>query len=678
MTRVIKLNLGVDVREGRFSICNPMSGIGWFGQQFYSLNGNQFLVAEDGWTMRKVRGGMVLEGTMAPQVKVQLTVARTPRGWGWMVTPALTNRGKKPFVLSGYGFRVADGQRGRQLGRDPRHHVVYAHAENLRYEVLPHCRVMYPFLRPLPTTEVWLGAQPCGGIPALVVGKVNGNTWLVEGALTQERHRLTWHLGLPSADGRILDGRSQFFWTGGHAETVLVGATVTLETIVLLAVQASPDHFYKPYMEELQARHRFAGPASRLSREPVYCTWNYGIYTGVTEADCVRRMEVVAKVQKGGFFQVDHGYQPPAKLGEQPSPEVDVYFPTPARAWDSKRFPAGARGFVEACRRNRLRPAIWWSPRVQIGGAIAEAHPDWLLLDREGKPIQEVGHLMLDYSVPEVRAFLDQCVQTIVNEWGFEGIKLDFYSWMFDHPALIYRQGGTGTNWKQEFLRMIRGHLGPTGYFLHGISCPLGDPFLAIDGCDSYRAGIDIDIGSWEHHVFGSGWLLPGMLANDRSTWFGNIDSCMGKPGIPAVERRSRLALAYLTAGMLEFSGPVEKFSEAELADYRRMVERLEAGTGFRCPDASALYGPCYANVLVREHARGSYTRRKFGVAATIGLFNWTDARQVSAYCLADLSLGKKTPLVRDFWTNREIEARDGVVTVTLPPRGHAMMDVIG
>lgn len=672
----IKLQPTLDQGGGTFSLSDPAGKIGWIGEQFYLLNGDQFLVVEDGWMARKVRGGMALEVMIAPQVKARLTIVRSPRGWGWMVTPGLINRGKKPFVFTGYGFRIADGQQGHQLGRDPRHHVVYAHAENLRYEVLPHCRVMYPFLRPLPTTEVGLGAQPCGGIPALVVGQVNGNTWLLEGALTQERHRLTWHIGLPSGNGRILDGRSQFFWTGGHAETVLPGATVTLETIIFLAVQASPDQFYKPYMAELQAQHRFMGPTSRLAREPVYCTWNYGIYTGVTEADCRRRMDIVAEIQKGGFFQIDHGYQPPSKPGEQPSPEVDVYFPTPDRAWDPTRFPSGAHGFVEACRRRGLRPTIWFSPRVQIDGAIAKAHPDWLLLDREGKPIREVGYLMLDYSVPAVRDFLDQCVRTITKDWGFEGIKLDFCSWMFDYPALVYRYGGTGTDRKRELLRMIRGYLGPNGYFLHCVSCPLGDPFLAVEACDSYRAGIDIDIGHWEHHVHGAGWLLPGMLANDRNIWFGNIDSCMGKPDIPVVERRSRLAFAYMTAGMLEFSGPVEKLDHAARDDYRRMVRRLDAGTGFECPDEAAFYGPCYPRVLLRRHAVDSYTRREFGVIATIGLFNWTDVTQVTAYRLTDWRLGKGRSVLRDFWNGKMVSIRNGVVAAVLPPRGHALLDV--
>ena len=666
-----------DARAGLLTIADHLGRTGWVGQQFYLIAGGQPLAAAGGAVAQQDEDGLIWEGGLAPQLTVRLQVQRSPTGQGWTITPTLRNEGATDVRFTGYGFRAGPDQPGFCYHHPGGGLVVFAHTDNLRYENLPHSRVQFPFLRPLPTTPTHLGVQSQGPLPALVLGQTESDLWLVEGALTQTRHFISWHLGLPSHAGSCADRRSEFTWMGGAEEIIPAGGQVELETTVFLLVRATPDRFYAPYIEELTARHEFAGPQSRLDREPVYCTWNYGIYTNITEADCLKRMDIVAQVQRGGFFQLDHGYQPPAVPGNGATPEADAYYPNGNRAWDLNRFPSGPKGFVEACRQRGLRPALWWSPRVDLDGVIKREHPEWLLYDRAGKPCTDVGHNMLDCSVAEARAFIENCIRLITREWGFEGLKLDFFSWMFDHPTAKFRNGGTGVEWKRWFVKMIRSHLGPQGYFLHGVSCPLGNPFLAIDGFDSYRAGIDIDRGSWDHHIRNCSWLLPGMLANGRQTWFGNIDSCSGAPEFPVVERRSRLAFAYLTAGMLEFSGPVEKFDATALEDYRRMVERCDQGGPWSCPDTEAFFGRPLPRVLVRHHADGSRTRKEFGAVMTIGFFNWGDAAQATALDLAQLGLDPQRVQLRDFWTGQAHVHADGMATATLPARSHFIWDVV-
>lgn len=102
------------------------------------------------------------------------------------------------------------------------------------------------------------------------------------------------------------------------------------------------------------------------------------------------------------------------------------------------------------------------------------------------------------------------------------------------------------------------------------------------------------------------------------------------------------------------------------------MVQRMEAGTGFEWPATAVFYGPCYSRVLVRRRAANSCTRRECGVVATIGFFNWSDTPQVAACRLVDLGLGKGRALLGDFWNGKAVAARDGVVAMTLPPRGLA------
>jgi hypothetical protein len=662
--------------SGAITLANAEEDSGWFGLRFYLVVDGNVHTLSGG---RLVSSGtrLVWVGEVLNGLEVELDISPSPTARGWAITPTLRNKNESPVAFSSYGFCVEEDKQGpKVLGRQNAL-PVYAHSDNLRYEKLPHSRVTYPFVRPLPERKTHIGTQASGPIPALILGHTDGRRWLVEGALTQERHTPSWYIAIPNSR-KMLEYRSAYIWNGSSDEVIKPGDEVTLESTVYLLVEADLDQLYDPYMDELTTRYgdRFAGTSSLLAKEPCFCTWNFSVFTNITEPDCLRRMDIVSQVQRGGFFQIDHGYQRPNRPGEQPSPDVDAFYPDPALAWDTSRFPSGPRGFVAACRERNLRPSIWFSPRVWRNGLIAHEHPEWLLRDAHGDPIS-VEHMCLDASVPDVRAFLEHCIDTITGVWGFEGIKLDYFSYMFDHEQAVFQRGGTGTFWKNWLIRYIRRALGPEGYFLHCISCPLGNPFLALDGCDAYRAGIDIDCGEWEYHLRGSSWLLPSVLTHTRQTWFPNIDSILGHPEIPVVERRSRSAFAYLSGGMFEFSGPVERLDAEAMSDYRRLVGRIDQGQGsIRCPDTAAFYGRPLPTVLARLHASDSRTYQQFGIKASFGVFNWSDAPVPVSVSLLDLGVPTDNAVLSDFWTGQLLKISGGVFSTTLPPRGHALIDV--
>lgn len=224
---------------------------------------------------------------------------------------------------------------------------------------------------------------------------------------------------------------------------------------------------------------------------------------------------------------------------------------------------------------------------------------------------------------------------------------------------------------------MIRSYLGDEGYFLHCISCPLGDPFKAVKAFDSFRAGLDIDSGEWGYHVRSASWLLPAVLSSGKNTWFVNIDSCMGKPEIPDIERRSRLAFAYITAGMLEFAGPVEEFTLEMLADYELMCQRYEAGSGVLCPDNDAFYGRALPKVMLRIHEPESRTYNEFGIKASVALLNWDDYERVVGIPLSRLGLSSGDIALKDFWTGEPIRVCQDMISFLLPPRTHRLLDVL-
>ena len=57
---------------------------------------------------------------------------------------------------------------------------------------------------------------------------------------------------------------------------------------------------------------------------------------------------------------------------------------------------------------------------------VAKEHPDWLILDKNGKHARMTRDLAtLCPAVPEVQAYYKQLTEKFIRDWGFDGSKLD-------------------------------------------------------------------------------------------------------------------------------------------------------------------------------------------------------------------------------------------------------------
>ncbi|MBV8893606.1 MAG: alpha-galactosidase [Acidobacteria bacterium] len=67
-----------------------------------------------------------------------------------------------------------------------------------------------------------------------------------------------------------------------------------------------------------------------------------------------------------------------------------------------------------------------WESHKYIVSQVVRQHPDWLILDKEGKHARMVRDLAaLDPSLPEVEAYYRQLTEKFIRDWGFDGSKLD-------------------------------------------------------------------------------------------------------------------------------------------------------------------------------------------------------------------------------------------------------------
>ena len=88
--------------------------------------------------------------------------------------------------------------------------------------------------------------------------------------------------------------------------------------------------------------------------------------------------------------------------------------------------------------RNGIKVQLWWLPiGVELPGPkrddhsyieadIVKKHPDWLILDKNGKPAYMSRHLgALCPALPEVQQYYRELTTKFIRDWGFDGHKLD-------------------------------------------------------------------------------------------------------------------------------------------------------------------------------------------------------------------------------------------------------------
>jgi alpha-galactosidase len=109
--------------------------------------------------------------------------------------------------------------------------------------------------------------------------------------------------------------------------------------------------------------------------------------------------------------------------------------------WEPRKetFPGDSiKKMVDDFHKQGIKAQIWWYPLATENGTgkweshkyvvsqVAKQHPDWLILDRNGKP----AHIFRDLAVmcpalPEVQEYHKKLAEKFIRDWGFDGHKLD-------------------------------------------------------------------------------------------------------------------------------------------------------------------------------------------------------------------------------------------------------------
>jgi alpha-galactosidase len=96
------------------------------------------------------------------------------------------------------------------------------------------------------------------------------------------------------------------------------------------------------------------------------------------------------------------------------------------------------RKMVSDFHAQNIKVQLWWLPLAVEDGKfgynghkyvvsdVVREHPDWLILDKSGKPARMTRNLAtLCPAVPEVQAYYKKLTERFIHDWDFDGHKLD-------------------------------------------------------------------------------------------------------------------------------------------------------------------------------------------------------------------------------------------------------------
>ena len=141
-------------------------------------------------------------------------------------------------------------------------------------------------------------------------------------------------------------------------------------------------------------------------------TGGYG--TDVNEDMLLANLDVMAtQLRDWGmdWFQLDDGYEP--TYGDW--------------WWREDRFPHGPAWLSQQIRDRGLRPGLWIAPfTFESDSETLAEHPDWMAGRSQVGELFGTEYAILDLTNPEVLQWIEDTTRTVVDEWGFDWLKMDF------------------------------------------------------------------------------------------------------------------------------------------------------------------------------------------------------------------------------------------------------------
>lgn len=205
-----------------------------------------------------------------------------------------------------------------------------------------------------------------------------------------------------------------------------------------------------------------------------YTSW-YNYFQKIDEDIIIRDLNALDKVHDSvSVFQVDDGYETFVGDWLAPNPE---------------KFPKGMKYIADSVHAKGYKAGIWLAPfNLQRVSKTYKEHPDWVIKEN-ARPQLGVfgwgGAYTMDIYNDEAREYIKHFFDVILNEWGYDMVKLDFLYSQCISPR-NNKSRGTIMCEAMAFLRECCGDK-----LILGCGVPLGAAFGYVDAC---RISCDVDL----------------------------------------------------------------------------------------------------------------------------------------------------------------------------------------
>lgn len=497
-----------------------------------------------------------------------------------------------------------------------------------------------------------IGRSPFQPFPVMVWGNNKNNKVLLDGTLTQKRLYRYYD---------VIGGKYYCYQAPKTiTKLVIPHGEVLLGEWNYLEVSEN-ENLNFPYSGFTTALSNFGKKYTGINQsnhnEMIWGSWNDGIFRNIDQQSILDNADFVKEhFPTVKWVQIDDGYDEWDYSDNNHRLGIGIAYP--GEEFSKQKFLDGPRNFTDEIKKCGLRPALWVGLTIAAARTPFIEHPEWFVT-KNNSPV----FCFFDISRADVRKFIRNAFRTFFIEWGFEGIKLDFWSYFFEDEKIELANGSTtGGEYREWFLKTCREFMPEDGYLQTGCDIAMGNIHLS-EYVDNYRYGIDVGSGNWDNFRINAKWAAFCLNTHTGDIFVPNSDSVGFFPNLARHEARTAINFCLISRTMLEISGWLYREPDNPLLPFLQKAcccpkngENVFFGEfDFKQTDNAPavwfLKSPHFSvdndNPLLPER--------------TLALFNWSNSEdkfKISALTL-DLDSGKDY-LLKDFWSEEIIRLKAG------------------
>lgn len=418
------------------------------------------------------------------------------------------------------------------------------------------------------------------------------------------------------------------------------GETIQLDGIIMaLGTSDSLQMNYFSYIKKEMGHKNFSKNIKGWS------SW-YCYYNKITPELIYKNIKILKERNiNSDYIQVDDGYQKCVGDWLELSPN----------------FNGRMKEISDTINEAGFKPGIWIAPFIaDKKSELANIHPDYILRDDYGKPLtcgynpQWRGKFYygLDVTNPRVEEYIRKIIRTIIHQWGFKYLKLDFLFGACLRGANHHELKYSRAEMLKYGIRFIREEAGRDVVLL-GCGMPMS---AGIGLVNAMRVGPDTS-PYWNKlsGIFLQTGAMTGMKNSIRNfmarslmnkfLWLNDPDCLMlrkKKIKLTMEQRQSQINAIIISGAMLFFSDDLSDLSPEIFEEIHKINELSDF---------------CFkGNAIPLDLMERGIPELYYNTNGFIGIFNFKDSSTDKRVDFRNYTIfDKKILKLQDVWTNEEI-----------------------